>query len=458
MNIVILGGGITGLTAAEKLSKKFKNKIVVIEKEPFTGGLAATFKQDGLVVDFGSHRLHKAVSRKMISYIEKKIAQKLLKRLRKGKLYFRGNFIQYPPTALNLIKAISVPEALGFAASYIHSRFIPAHSSKQNFESTMIRRFGKKAYEALIKDYALKLWGIPPQDLSPVGTQKRIIISRLESLKDGLLNKKDYYFYPMKGIGEIASKTEEAITYNGGRLIKNARVTGIELFGNTVKTVTMSSQRSVSEKIPVSILISTIPIDELSDMAFGNNSTPELSWRAIRLVYILLDKKLERENETFYFPTASLIIGRVSNIEKYSPHLNPDIKGSLLTIEIPCLKGDAIWKKSENEILEDCLKDMEKVKIMPNGARVLKYFSIKLEKVYPLFKIGWKDNFLKIYEKLNTVENLFSIGRKGLFLHCNIDHCILQGIGIAEFIQKNNLQKKIWDKKSSTYLNFYARN
>ena len=62
-------------------------------------------------------------------------------------------------------------------------------------------------------------------------------------------------------------------------------------------------------------------------MAFGNGSTPSaLSWRAIRLVYILLDKKLERENETFYFPTTSLIIGRVSNIEKYSPHLNPEIK------------------------------------------------------------------------------------------------------------------------------------
>ena len=101
---------------------------------------------------------------------------------------------------------------------------------------------------------------------------------------------------------------------------------------------------------------------------------------------------------------------------------------------------------------------MEKVRLIPEGARVLKHFSVKLKKVYPLFKIGWKDNFLRIYEKLNTVENLFSIGRKGLFLHCNIDHCILQGIDIAEFIQKNKLQKKIWNKKASAYLNFYARN
>ena len=458
MNIVILGGGITGLTAAEKLSKKFGDKVILIEKEPFTGGLAATFKQDGLTVDFGSHRLHKAVSRNMLTYIEKKIGQKLLKRLRKGKLYFRGDFIQYPPTALNLIKTISIPEALGFAASYMRSRFIPARSTKQNFESTMIKRFGEKAYDAFIKEYALKLWGIPPQDLSPAGTQKRIIISRLESLKDGLLRKKDYYFYPMKGIGEIASKTEEAIIDNGGRIIKNSGVTGIELSGNNVKSIIINNQGSATEKIPVSILISTIPIDELSNMAFGNGSTPALSWRAIRLVYILLDKKLERENETFYFPTTSLIIGRVSNIEKYSPHLNPGIKGSLLTIEIPCREGDAVWEKSENEILEACLKDMEKVRIIPDGARVLKHFSVKLKKVYPLFKIGWKDNFLKIYEKLNTVENLFSIGRKGLFLHCNIDHCILQGIDIAEFIQKNKLQKKIWNKKASAYLNFYARN
>ena len=37
----------------------------------------------------------------------------------------------------------------------------------------MIKRFGEKAYDAFIKEYALKLWGIPPQDLSPAGTQKR---------------------------------------------------------------------------------------------------------------------------------------------------------------------------------------------------------------------------------------------------------------------------------------------
>ena len=53
--VVILGGGITGLSAAWKLAQN-GFKVEVYEKESYVGGLAATIKKDNkYFLDFGPH-------------------------------------------------------------------------------------------------------------------------------------------------------------------------------------------------------------------------------------------------------------------------------------------------------------------------------------------------------------------------------------------------------------------
>lgn len=42
MKFIILGGGLSGLAAGYKLSKK-GNEVVILEKEDFLGGLASTY-------------------------------------------------------------------------------------------------------------------------------------------------------------------------------------------------------------------------------------------------------------------------------------------------------------------------------------------------------------------------------------------------------------------------------
>jgi oxygen-dependent protoporphyrinogen oxidase len=54
--VLILGGGITGLASAHYLSKDFN--VVVIEKESFLGGSAASFKYKGFALDYGPHKIY----------------------------------------------------------------------------------------------------------------------------------------------------------------------------------------------------------------------------------------------------------------------------------------------------------------------------------------------------------------------------------------------------------------
>ena len=55
--VVVLGAGISGLTAAYTLAKKGL-RVIVIEKNDYVGGLAATFCYKNHLIDYGPHNFH----------------------------------------------------------------------------------------------------------------------------------------------------------------------------------------------------------------------------------------------------------------------------------------------------------------------------------------------------------------------------------------------------------------
>ncbi|MCK4745566.1 MAG: FAD-dependent oxidoreductase, partial [Bacteroidales bacterium] len=57
MKVVVLGAGLAGLSAAEELTRR-GHEVVIIEKESHPGGLASTIKGNGFEYDLGPHRFH----------------------------------------------------------------------------------------------------------------------------------------------------------------------------------------------------------------------------------------------------------------------------------------------------------------------------------------------------------------------------------------------------------------
>ena len=56
MKIVILGGGIAGISLAKFLQKRKEiNEIIIIEKESYLGGLLRSFKIKKIFYDVGPH-------------------------------------------------------------------------------------------------------------------------------------------------------------------------------------------------------------------------------------------------------------------------------------------------------------------------------------------------------------------------------------------------------------------
>ena len=55
-NIVIIGAGPAGLTAAYELSKKKNFNITIIEADSQVGGISKTINHNGNRIDIGGHR------------------------------------------------------------------------------------------------------------------------------------------------------------------------------------------------------------------------------------------------------------------------------------------------------------------------------------------------------------------------------------------------------------------
>lgn len=84
--IAVIGAGISGLTAAYVLSKNGFNTILV-EKNSYVGGLAATFAYKNYLLDYGPHNFH-THNPKVLDFVKEELSVPLIKMsFRTSKLY-----------------------------------------------------------------------------------------------------------------------------------------------------------------------------------------------------------------------------------------------------------------------------------------------------------------------------------------------------------------------------------
>jgi protoporphyrinogen oxidase len=465
--IVILGGGITGLTVAWELSKHSQLPVLLIEKNVHTGGLAGSFQQRERIFDFGSHRIHEQYDPEVLGIIRELLGDELLKRPRRGQIRIQGKFLNYPPTITEVLTSVGLAQGIRLVRDFLLSRnnffFLPHRSTRPtprtSFEEYATRAIGKSLYESFYRPYALKLWGVSPAALSFEPAVSRVRKFELRTVLKELKNKatrattSHSFYYPARGFGQIAEKIRERFIDNGGEILFESSVERLELKNDSeIEAIHVKTQRGESRRLPAKLLISTAPIDVLhqlvcSALGGGEPSELDLSWRSLRILYLFTRDKIPSVQETYYFPEPDVIFGRVSEPAKYSPFLNRDGDKTALVIEIPCTFGDEIWNLEDEVIAERCIGDLRKLKILsPQPAGNSEYFSRKIKNLYPVYELGWREKLDEALRRCNSIKNLYSVGRPALFLHCNVDHCMAMALKLARFLSAGGGSREDWER------------
>lgn len=162
-NFLIVGAGFFGATCARLLTDA-GYKCLVIEKNTYVGGLAATEKiNDIMIHKFGSHHLHtddKEVWNFLSKYGEILNVNKHVKCLNGNKYY------SFPPN-MNLLHEVTGEKYPDAVKKYINNdRIKYGVEYRRNFEEDMIYKCGFTPYMMTMKGYYEKLFGRDAKELS----------------------------------------------------------------------------------------------------------------------------------------------------------------------------------------------------------------------------------------------------------------------------------------------------
>ena len=192
INVIVAGAGIWGCTVARVLAEKGR-KVLVLERRAAPGGnvRCETDAESGIEVHtYGSHIFHTHLD-DVWAFVNRFVTfngyqHKVLAR-HAGKTYFLplgltlvNQFygLNLTPAELPAFIAKEAGGGLGEAALPVctqvgRARAPRAPSEPSNFEEQAISFIGRPLYEAFIREYTRKQWGMDPKDL-PASIIKRL--------------------------------------------------------------------------------------------------------------------------------------------------------------------------------------------------------------------------------------------------------------------------------------------
>lgn len=171
-DVVIIGAGPAGLTAAYELSKAGRAS-TVLEATDEIGGISRTVERDGWRFDIGGHRFFTKVPEVEALWHEILPDEDFLLRPRMSRIYYQGKYYDYPIKPLNALRNLGPIEAVRCVASALWVRIRPPKERK-TLEDYIVANYGRRLFEHFFKTYNEKVWGVPASELSADWGAQRI--------------------------------------------------------------------------------------------------------------------------------------------------------------------------------------------------------------------------------------------------------------------------------------------
>ena len=116
-------------------------------------------------------------------------------------------------------------------------------------------------------------------------------------------------------------------------------------------------------------------------------------------------------------------------------------------LEYFATEGDEMWRMPDKDFIKYAIAELDKIDVArPEDVRDSVVFHIK--KAYPAY-FGTYGEFNKIREYVDSIENLFLMGRNGMHKYNNMDHSMLAAMEVVKCIRENSTDKTaLWNVNS----------
>ncbi len=505
---VIIGAGPAGLTAALELLRRTDVKPIVIEASDAVGGISRTVNFNGYRIDLGGHRFFSksdwvmnwwqdilpiepaaAAAGTTITYrnahrnldVQPTAAactdtdKVMLVRRRLSRIYFLRKFFDYP-LKLNLATVANLGP-LRFARvclSYAWASLFPRRPEK-SLEDFLVNRFGRELYRTFFKSYTEKVWGVPCEEISAEFGAQRIKALSLRKAVLHMLRQAvparsrretpatetsliERFLYPKFGPGQLWEEVAARIRAGGGEVrMRNAAESVRTDGGRVTEVIVRDLQTSRTYALAADYVISTMPVCDL--VAGFDPPAPEdvrriaagLPYRAFITVGLLLHKMKGRRagshfppDNWIYIQESDVRLGRLQIFNNWSPALVPDPAKVWLGLEYFCSQDDDLWALSDTEMRALATTELEKINLI-DAADVIDATVIRVPKAYPAY-FGSYSEFGRVRAHVDSIANIFLVGRNGMHRYNNQDHSMLTANAAVEAIALGRSDKDaIWN-------------
>jgi len=447
---VVLGGGVSGLGFAKRMSEHGK-RVLVLEKEMQVGGLSRSIEYKGFYLDFCAHRFH-TNNKALLDEIQSLPGLTLECHVKKSRIYMFKKWLKYPFEVQQLLRAmpinLSIPAGFSFLYTQLVKRF-HSISGLHSYREWFVHHYGKRLYDVMCYPYTSKIWHHDPAEISADWADQRFQGENMKKLIKRILRKiitldfSSYdlrddslapdggpFWYPRRGIQELCDGLNTAATNNGAEVLTNVTITSID---TKSKTVTFN-RAGVEGIVSYGGLISTIPLHTYYHLQEQRSSEVEqelagLSYMDIVFVYLFLKVPQVSNDHWLYFPDEEIIFNRAVEFSNWSPEMCPKGKTSIC-FDITTFKNNPAWQMSDSDLRERVISDAVKVGYI-NRDDVEDALVTRIEFAYPYYDINYKAKLTTIVSFLEG-NSVALLGRTGIFRYNNSDNSIEMGFALAE--------------------------
>lgn len=431
---VILGGGLSGMTAAYTFQQAGETHWQLYERENRVGGLARSQEVDGYLFDFGPHILF-TIDKEMEALIRDLLGDNFHAQERQAFIYHQAYdlYTRFPFQAhlyglpVPMVKECLV-ELVKAVEKHARGEFHPA-----NYEEWMRGVFGNGIADHLMIPYARKIWTIEPSEMEFSWIGRRVPTPDFERIIAGALTDDvsqvgatAYFWYPKKGGIEPLPRAL-------GERLRNVHLS------RTVERIELPAKNLVftdGEVVPFDRLLYSLPLPAIPKLFTGvppevERACAGLRYQGIYCINLGIDRPDVSDKHWVYFYEDLFPFHRLSFPATFSPDTVPPGKSSIAT-EVAFSRYRPL---DRDTAVEQTIAALQAAKILTPEDRIELVHTETIEPAYVIYDLDHAKNIEVIRAWLREHE-IWNIGRFGQWQYFNMDHSMRSGKTAAEEILK----------------------
>ncbi|MEY4129935.1 MAG: hypothetical protein RLZZ31_59 [Actinomycetota bacterium] len=451
-NIVVIGAGPAGLTAAFELMKAGRT-CTVLEATDMVGGISRTEERDGWRFDLGGHRFFTKVQPVDDLWHEILPSSDFLMRPRMSRIFYEGKYFDYPLKASNALGNLGIIEAVRCVISYFVARtkvgirkLTGRYEPEVSLQDWITNRFGKRLFDHFFKTYNEKVWGVPASKLQADWAAQRIknmslwnaginaIVDALPNWVPFIKNRKntditsliEEFQYPKYGPGMMWEVCRDKVMAAGTEVLMSHKVSRIEhengravrvTATNGQETLTVAADEVISSMPMSSLLKAMDPPPPAEVLAAAN----DLRYRDFLTVALVVPESAGFPDNWIYIHSPEVKVGRIQNFGSWSPYMVKEGR-TCLGLEYFVFEGDELWNSADADLVALATKELQQIGLIEPG-KVEAGYVVRVPKAYPFYDERYKANVQRMREWLDDCAvNVHPVGRNGMHRYNNQDH------------------------------------